>query len=90
MTNVLVKNLCFYRARFSIQSLFQTTPCPLKHQRENHTDVLASESSHENTVDRRSISFTIKPKSVEPERTFSPTGLFVTKFRNRLNDESVL
>jgi len=33
---------------------------------------------------------TIKPKSVEPERTFSDTGLFVTKLRNRLNDESVL
>jgi len=37
MTNVPVKNLCFYRARFSIQSLFETTPCPLKHQHENHT-----------------------------------------------------
>jgi len=33
---------------------------------------------------------TIKPKSVEPERVFSATGLFVTKLRNRLNDESVL
>jgi len=32
---------------------------------------------------------TIKPISVEPERAFSPTGLFVTKLRNRLNDESV-
>jgi len=37
MTNVPVKNLCFYRARFSIQSLFETTPCPVKHQHENHT-----------------------------------------------------
>jgi len=33
---------------------------------------------------------TIKPTSVEPERAFSATGLFVTKLRNRLNDESVL
>jgi len=32
----------------------------------------------------------IKPKSVEPERAFTTTGLFVTKLRNRLNDESVL
>jgi len=32
----------------------------------------------------------IKPKSMEPERAFSATGLFVTKLRNRLNDESVL
>jgi len=55
MTNVFVQNLCFYRARFSIQSLFETTPCPLKGQRENHTGVLASDSSHEKTVDRRSI-----------------------------------
>jgi len=54
MTNVFVKNLGFYRARFSIQSLFETTPCPLKHQRENHTGVLASDSNHEYTVDRRS------------------------------------
>jgi len=36
MTNVCVQNLCFYRARFSIQSLLKTTPCPLKRQRENH------------------------------------------------------
>jgi len=48
--------LCFYRARFSIQSLFKTTPCPLKRQRENHTGVLASDSSHTYTVDRRSSS----------------------------------
>ena len=33
---------------------------------------------------------TIKPKSAEPERAFSATWLFATKFRNRLNDESVL
>jgi len=34
---------------------------------------------------------TIKTKSVEPERTFSATGLFVsTKLRNRLNHESAL
>jgi len=32
----------------------------------------------------------INPKSVEPERAFSVTGLFVTKLRNRLNDKSVL
>jgi len=30
MTNVFVQNLCFYCAWFSIQSLFKTTPCPLK------------------------------------------------------------
>ena len=58
MTNVSVKNLCFYRARFSIQSLFKTTPCPLKRQPENHTGVLASDCSHEYTVDRRSMSLT--------------------------------
>jgi len=45
--------ICFYRARFSIQSLFETTPCPLKCQRENHTGVLASDSSHKYTVDRQ-------------------------------------
>jgi len=55
MTNVFVQNMGFYCARFSIQSLFKTTPCPLKRQRENHTGVLASDSSHEYTVDRRSI-----------------------------------
>jgi len=33
---------------------------------------------------------TIKPKSMEPERAFSVTGIFITKLRNRLNDESVL
>jgi len=33
---------------------------------------------------------TIKPKSVESERAFSVTGIFITKLRNRLNDESVL
>jgi len=56
MTNVFVQTLGFYRARFSIQSLFKTTPCPLKRQRENYTSVLTSDSSHEYTVDRRSIS----------------------------------
>jgi len=55
-TNVFVQNLCFYHARFSIQSIFETTPCPLKCQRENHTSVLASDSSHKYTVDQRSIS----------------------------------
>jgi len=55
MTNVFVQNFGFYRARFSLKSLFETTPCPLKRQRENHTSVLASDSSHEYTVDRRSI-----------------------------------
>ena len=58
MTNVSVKDLCFYRAKFSIQSLFKTAPCPLKRQRENHTGVLASDSSHEYTVDRRSKTHT--------------------------------
>jgi len=33
---------------------------------------------------------TINPKSVEPERVFSATGLFFTKLRNRLNGGSVL
>jgi len=56
MTNVFVQNLCFYHARFSIQSLFKTTPCPLNRLPENHTGVLASDSSHEYTVDRRSSS----------------------------------
>jgi len=45
MTNVFVQNLCFCRARFSIQSLFKTTPCPLERQRENHTGVLASDTN---------------------------------------------
>jgi len=31
-----------------------------------------------------------KPTSVEPERSFWGTGQFVTKLRNRLNDESIL
>jgi len=56
MTNVFVQNLGFYRARFAIQSLFETTPCPLKRLCENHTGVLASDNSHEYTVDRQSIS----------------------------------
>ena len=56
MTNVCVQNMCFYCARFSIQSLFKTMPFLLKHQCENHTGVLASDSSHEYTVDRQSIS----------------------------------
>jgi len=34
--------------------------------------------------------FTIKPTSVEPEKVFSATELFVRKLRNRLNNESVL
>jgi len=54
MTHVFVQNLCFHSARFSIQSLFKTTPCHLKRQRENHTGVLSSDSSNEYTVDRRS------------------------------------
>jgi len=32
---------------------------------------------------------TIKLTSVEPERAFSAMGLFVTKLRNRLDDESI-
>jgi len=36
MTNVFVQNLGFYRARFSIQRLFKTTPCSLQRHRENH------------------------------------------------------
>ena len=35
MANAFVQNLGFYRARFSIQSFFKTTPCPLQRQREN-------------------------------------------------------
>jgi len=56
MTNVFVQNLGFYHARFSIQSLFKTTPCLLKRQCENHTGILASDSSHKYTVDWQSIS----------------------------------
>jgi len=48
MTYAFVQNLCFYRARFSIQSLFKTTPCLLKRQGENHTGVLASDSAATN------------------------------------------
>ena len=33
---------------------------------------------------------TINPKSVEPERDFSATGLFVTKLRSKLNEKSAL
>ena len=32
---------------------------------------------------------TTKPTSEELERAFSTMGLFVTKLRNRLNDESI-
>ena len=32
---------------------------------------------------------TIKPTSCEPERAFSSMGYFVTKIRNRLNDDTV-
>ena len=56
MTKVFVQNLGFYCAWFSIQSLFKTMLCLLKRKRENHTVVLASDSSHEYTVDGRSIS----------------------------------
>ena len=56
MTNVVVQILYFFRAWFSIQSLFKTTPCHLMRQRENHTGVLASDSSHEYTMDRWSSS----------------------------------
>jgi len=34
--------------------------------------------------------FTNKPTSVEPERASSAAGLFVTKLRSSLNDESML
>ena len=37
---------------------FKTTPCPLKRQRESHTGILASDSSHEYTVDGRSKTHT--------------------------------
>jgi len=49
---------CFSLAVLKVLSgyNFKTTPCPLKRQRENHTGVIASDSSHEYTVDRRSIS----------------------------------
>jgi len=57
MTNVFVQNFCFYRTWFSIQSLLKAMPCHLKRQRENQTGVLASDSSHEYTVDRRSSSW---------------------------------
>jgi len=33
--------------------------CPLKHQGENHTVVLASDSNHEYIVDRRSMAILI-------------------------------
>jgi len=56
MADVFVHNFRLYRARISTQSLFKASPCPLKCQRENHTGVLASYSSHEYIVDRRSIS----------------------------------
>ena len=64
MTNVFVQNLCFYRAWFSIQRLFKSMPCPLKRQRENHTGVLVSDSSHEYIVDRRQCVF-FRLKSLE-------------------------
>jgi len=55
VTDIFVQNLCFYRAWFSLQNILKTTPCPLKRQRENHTDVLASDSNHEYIVDQRLI-----------------------------------
>jgi len=52
MTNVFVFLLC----KVFHPEPFETTPCPLKCQRENHTGVLASDSSHEYIVDWRSSS----------------------------------
>ena len=100
MTNVFVQNFGFYRARFSIQSLFKTTPCPLKHQRENHTGVLASDSSHEYTVDRRSKTHTqtsqaictyVLPASKTPVNQKSliltPARLYPAQTRKRTKKE---
>jgi len=55
VTDVFVHNLCFYCAWFFTQSLFETTPCPIKRQHENHTGILPSDNSHEYIVDRRSM-----------------------------------
>ena len=37
----------------------------------------------------KSALLTMKPTSVEPERAFSAMGLFITKLRNRLNDDNI-
>ena len=49
----------------------------------------ATKKRPENLEKLYHILLTIKPTSVEPERAFSAMGLFVTKLRNRLNDESL-
>jgi len=59
VTDVFVQNLCFYRAWFSLQSLFKTRPCPLKQQRENQAGVQEPDSKHEYIVDRRSIAYLV-------------------------------
>jgi len=53
VTDVFVQNLCFYRAWFSLQSLFETRPCPLKRQCENHAGVRELDSNHKYIVDRQ-------------------------------------
>ena len=76
------------------------------HEGENHKTIPAQEEIQPQIVKKeislfeainkrgkitlKNCSVTIKPKSVEPERAFSTTGLFVTKLRNRLNDKSAL
>jgi len=67
MTNVVVQILGFYRARFSFQSLFETTTCPLKRQHENHTSVLASDSSHEYTGGQL-VKQDVQKNSINPMR----------------------
>jgi len=63
-------------------------------QEEIRSQIVKNEMSLFEAANKRSNNFekvfhaliTIKPKSLEPERAFSATGLFVTKFGNRLND----
>jgi len=50
LCNATASTFFVLKRQFSIQSLFKTTPWHLKRQRENHTGVLASDSSHEYTA----------------------------------------
>ena len=66
-------------------------------QEENRSQSVKKEMSLFEATKKRPENFeklyhallTIKTTLVETERAFSPMGLFVTKLRNRLNDESL-
>ena len=68
---------------------------PWYHLETKHSSLLIPHDSHENPAKKRKLSTlldihsclkTIPPTSVEAERVFSVTGLFLTKLRSRLSD----